>query len=262
MAGHHGPMGWAACLVQTRNRVSVRSPSEQPHTQTTGQISLVSHSLDLALGPMSHQFLLGSTFPLVQRRRRKWTKPAHPTYPGPVQGLIHAPSYSALTPTPHSFPRKWKFHKQGRGYSCLSRTVAFPSPTGRCSNHGNVRKAGHTLNTHGHAHTERHVPCGDVLHTCTHTDTCTQRNIHTCLSTQRCAHSKTHTQDMHSHISGKKGGNQPDVCAREVNPVSCSSGTHQSLQGCAEPTKFSYPQQTAPLPLCLPPRGQEHHTEM
>lgn len=109
MAGHHGPMRWVACLVQARNKVSVHPPSEQPHTQTTGQISPAGSSRGLALGPASHQLLLGSTLPLVGSGRGKWMRPAHPAYPRPAQELvIHGPSCSALSPIPHSFPRKWE----------------------------------------------------------------------------------------------------------------------------------------------------------
>lgn len=113
MAGRHGPVGWAACLVQARIRVSVYPPSGQLHTQITVQMSPPGRSLGLALGPMSHQFLLGATLPLVGSGRGKWARPAHQAYPGPAQGFIHDRSCSVLTPTPHSFPRKWNSINKG-----------------------------------------------------------------------------------------------------------------------------------------------------
>lgn len=67
--------------------------------------------------------------------------------------------------------------------------------------------------------------CATRLHTQTHVHT----GIYTHASTQGCAHSRTCTYGTCTGMFRGRGGDvQPDACARKMNPLSCSSWTHQS----------------------------------
>lgn len=133
------------------------------------------------------------------------------------QACTSSPARPSTNSVPHSFPRKWKLHKQGRSSSCFSGLTNHPPQPGCCPNCGHVRRAAHTP-PHVDMYTQRHAPqthayIGTYVHTCLHAAMCT------------CTHG-TYTGKFQGGES-----NQPGGCARRENPVSCSSWTHQSLQG-------------------------------
>lgn len=136
---------------------------------------------------------------------RKEGKVAQAHIPSPPRPNAGAHAFFFLPSTnPYSrlFPRKWKLHKQGRGYSRLSGPVPCHSSTSKPFQQWQCKEKLYTT----HLHIWTHV------HTCLHTDV-TQGPVHT-------GHTET-------NFWGKS--DQPDTCARKENSVSCSSRTRRNL---------------------------------
>lgn len=153
-----------------------------------------------------------------------------PSLPKTSPGAGH-PCSLLLSAKPHSpfIPQEvgTSINKGGAAPASQDQALAPPQP-GCCPNHGNVRKAVHTLPQMG-MHTQRHVPCGDVPHACIHRHMYIQ--VYTHMPPRRDVHTQGPAHTGHAQAcfgGGGVGGSdvQPDACARRTNPLSCSSWTH------------------------------------
>lgn len=97
MAQWGGQPDWCRPEIESLSTLQVSNPIPKPLARYPQQAGF-------GLGPCVSSVPPGVYISSSRKWKGTVDQAEHPTYPGPAQGLIRAPSCSALTPTPHSFP--------------------------------------------------------------------------------------------------------------------------------------------------------------